>query len=317
MKVLGRRPGVDLGLVWRLRRLYQELGPDLVHAHQYTPYFYAATACLLTPPLKVIFTEHGRHTPDRRRPKRVIYNQLLRAVTAGYTAVSAFTRESLVTYEKMPRSQIKVIYNGVAADPAAPRSERCVARRNLGLALNARIILSAGRMDRVKDFATLVRALQQVIHEVPDALLLVAGEGDHGYVAELRHLSAVLGVAAQVHFLGSRPDVFELFVACDVFALTSLTEGTSMTILEAMWAARPVVATHVGGNPELVVPGHTGILVSPGDVTAVARALVCLLRDPEEARRMGTAGRQRVAERFHSTRTLEAYRALYREARRR
>src|SRR5262249_35811791 len=118
IQVLTRRPGVDFGLVWRLRRLYQEMRVDIVHAHQYTPYFYAATACLLRPPMKVVFTEHGRESPDRLRPKRAAYNRLLRMVTSSYTAVSEFTRESLVAFERMPSSKIRVIYNGVELDLA-------------------------------------------------------------------------------------------------------------------------------------------------------------------------------------------------------
>ena len=289
VEVLGRRPGVDLGLVRRLQRLCKDLDVHLVHAHQYTPYFYAATACLLRPSLKVIFTEHGRHHPDRLRPRRAVYNQLLRAVTPRYTAVSEFTRESLVAFEKMPRSRIRVIYNGVNSGPAAS-TEPLEARRYLGLDVNARIILSVGRMDRVKDFATLLRAMPRVIREVPEALLLVAGDGDNGYMAELRALAAALGVEARVRFLGSRPDVPDLFTACDVFALTSITEATSMTILEAMRAGRPVVATDVGGNSELVAHGQTGLLIPAGHPEAAAHALLLCSAPPRRPAAWGWPG---------------------------
>jgi L-malate glycosyltransferase len=313
VEVLGRRPGVDLGLVRRLQRLCRDLDVHLVHAHQYTPYFYAATACLLRPSLKVIFTEHGRHHPDRLRPRRAVYNQLLRTVTPRYTAVSEFTRESLVAFEKMPRSRIRVIYNGVNTGPAAASMEPLKARRHLGLDVNAGVILSVGRMDRVKDFATLLRAMPRVIREVPGALLLVAGDGDNGYMAELRALAAALGVEARVRFLGGRLDVPDLFAACDVFALTSITEATSMTVLEAMRAGRAVVATDVGGNSELVTHGETGLLVPVGHSGAAADALILLLRSPAQARRMGAAGRRRMADRFDAARAFEAYEQLYHE----
>ena len=115
--LLTRRPGVDVDLIRRFRRLYEEQEVDVVHAHQYTPYFYAATACLLRPPTKIVFTEHGRDYPDRLRPKRALYNQLLRMVTSSYTAVSEFTRDSMAAFERMPRSRIRVIYNGVEPSP--------------------------------------------------------------------------------------------------------------------------------------------------------------------------------------------------------
>src|SRR5258706_545916 len=115
------------------RRFSREIGADVVPAHQYTPYFYAATACLLTPPLKVLFTEHGRHQPDRLRLRRVVCNQLLRPVTAGYTAVSEFTRHSLVAFERIPRSRIRLIYNGIELDSAESSKAGPLVKKNLGL----------------------------------------------------------------------------------------------------------------------------------------------------------------------------------------
>ena len=317
IEVLARRPGVDLSLVVRLRRLYRKVGADVVHAHQYTPYFYAASACLLTPPLKVLFTEHGRHQPDRLRLRRVVCNQLLRPVTAGYTAVSEFTRQSLVEFEKMPRSRIRLIYNGIELDSAESLKAGPLVKKDLGLSPGARVVLSVGRMDRIKDFATLLRAVARLAGDVPEAVLLVAGDGDQAYLAELRALAAGLGMNGRVRFLGNRGDVPELLAACDVFALTSVSEAASMTILEAMRAARPVVATDVGGNRELVAPGQTGLLVPAGNAGAVADALGHLLTRPDEAQRMGGAGRRQVSARFSVAGALEEYRRLYCAAARR
>lgn len=312
--VLGRRPGLDLPLARQLGRLCRERGIDVVHAHQYTPYVYAATACLLRPAARVVFTEHGRHQPDRLRIRRAVANQVLRAVTAAYTAVCEFTRDSLVAFERMPRSQIKVIYNGMALDEEAERPTRDAARRALDLAADARIVLTVGRMDRIKDFATLIRAMATIAAEMPDATLLVAGGGDPDYQAELAALVESLKLRGRVHLLGTRRDVPTLLAACDVFALTSLTEAASMIILEAMAAGRPIVATNVGGNGELVADDHTGLLVPVGDVTAVAAALRRLLTDGERARAMGAAGRQRLAERFGRSDMFARYRQVYREA---
>ena len=310
--VLGRRPGLDFRLVWQLANLYRQLDVHVVHAHQYTPYFYAATAGLLTPRVRVVFTEHGRHHPDRLDVRRAVYNQILRPRTARYTAVSRSTRESLVRFERIPSGVIQVIYNGVDLE-SDDRPSRAVARMRLGIDSTTPVLLSVGRIDPVKDFATLIRAAAVVRRTLPGLAVLIAGAGDEQYLAELMALSRALHFEGHVRFLGARRDVVDLLAVCDVFALTSASEGASMTILEAMASACPVVATAVGGNGELVVDGVTGILIPAGDVAAIAAALVEVLTDTEKARALGTAGRQRVAERFSRRSTFTAYRRLYEE----
>src|SRR5262249_32705801 len=173
------------------------------------------------------------------------------------------------------------------------------------------IVLSVGRLDRVKDFGTLVRAMAKVVIDIPEAVLLIAGGGDEPYRDELIRLAHELGVADHVRFLGSRRDVPAWLAACDVFALTSVTEALSMTILEAMATGRPVLATDVGGNGAVVVPDASGVLIAVGDSSAAAQALIDLLRGPRRARAMGIAGRRRVYERFTRATTFDAYRRLY------
>ena len=310
--VLGRRAGLDLRLVWHLAQLYRQSDVQVVHAHQYTPYFYAATACLLTPWVRVVFTEHGRHYPDDVHRRRVLYNQLLRPVTRRYTAVSHATRESLVRYERMPARGIRVIYNGVDLEARAV-SSRTVARQRFGIESSTPVVLSIGRIDRVKDFATLIRAAARARATIPDLTVLIAGDGDQPYLAELMALGRELQLEGHLRFLGARRDIAELLSVCDVFALTSVSEGASVTILEAMAAACPVVATAVGGNAELVVQGLTGILTPVGDVETIAEALVEILTDPAKARTLGAAGRRRVEQRFSRGATVTAYRRLYDE----
>jgi glycosyltransferase involved in cell wall biosynthesis len=313
--VLGRKPGFDWSLISRLRELYLNTGVDLVHAHQYTPYFYGATAALRSGLIPVIFTEHGRHWPDRLRIKRAIFNQVLRATTCAYTAVSEFSRDCLVRYEKMPSGRIRVIYNGIDLNGKADLIDnRRHIRSELGLKDGALVVLSVGRLDPIKDFGTLIQAFPAVLDRVPHASLWIAGDGDPRYKNEIVRLTERLGLSAKVRFLGNRDDVNALLVASDLFALCSITEATSMTILEAMAASRAVVATKTGGNPEIVVDGETGLLASVGDVVSVARALVRLLEDANLRDSMGRAGRVRAEERFLLPGILQQYGNLYREA---
>jgi sugar transferase (PEP-CTERM/EpsH1 system associated) len=310
--VLGRRAGVDFSLSPRLRRLYREEKVDLIHAHQYSPYFYAATAAIGTPVFPVIFTEHGRHWPDGLRPKRVLANQLLRITTRNYTAVSEFSRQSLIRYERMPGTRVQVVYNGIPIDGLQDGcAEREKLRAEAGVRLDGLVILSIGRMDPIKDFATLIRAFASVRQQVPRASLWIAGDGDSEYRAELLRLAETLGLCGKVRLLGARRDVQPLLRACDLFALSSLTEATSLTVLEAMASGRAVVATDTGGNPELVVHGKTGFLVPVGDIPALAGAMYRLLEDREQREAMGRLGRKRVEEKFALRHMLQQYRDIY------
>lgn len=309
---LARRPGVDFSLIRRLHSLYREQQISIVHAHQYTPYFYAAAAAFGAKPTPVIFTEHGRHFPDRLRVRRVIFNQILRLTTYAYTAVSEFTRQSMIRCEKMPAHEIRVIYNGVHLNGNISHAdERERIRREAGLGPQDSLVLTVGRMDPVKDFGMLIRAFSRLAMRLPNAKLWIVGDGDPQYKKQLSDIVERLGLAASVKFLGARHDVGLLLCASDVFALSSITEATSMTILEAMIACRAVVATHTGGNPELVKDGVTGFLVPVGDAEAMADALSVLLRDPRRRDSMGLAGRRKVKEQFSGDRNVAEYRALY------
>jgi len=309
--VLGRKSGVDLSLTLKLCRIISRERVNLVHAHQYTSYFYAAPACLMAPRTRVVFTEHGRPEADQVRLKRALANQILRLVTAEYTAVSEFSRRSLVAFEKMPVSRVRVIHNGVAVEPIASTEDRLRTRVALGLGATTPVALTVGRLDRVKDFGTLLRAFSLVVRDLPDATLLIAGDGDRAYRAELLQQVTDLALEGHARFLGSRRDVPALLAACDVFALTSITEALPLSVLEAMQAGRPVVATRVGGTAEAVVDGRTGILLAPGDAPAAAAALRRLLSDPEEAGRLGRAGQARTATAFSWARALADYRTVY------
>lgn len=316
VEVLGRRPGVDISLIGRLKALYKRWNVDIVHAHQYTPYFYAASAALFAGRLPVIFTEHGRHYPDFVRPRRAVMNRALRLTTAACTGVSEFTKQSLVSFEKMPPERIRVIYNGIWTEVGGGPStvDRGALRKSFGLEATDRLVLSIGRMDPVKDFETLIKAFARTANEVPEARLWIAGGGNTEYQKKLENLAKELGIGEKVTLPGSRRDVQDLLAACDVFVLCSITEATSMTILEAMRAGKAAIATRTGGNPELVLDDETGLLVDVGGIAALSDAMVRLLRDEKLRQRLGQAGRIRLEERFSMERILPQYRRLYLEA---
>jgi glycosyltransferase involved in cell wall biosynthesis len=217
---------------------------------------------------------------------------------ARILVVSEATMETLAR-QGYPQRAMEVVYNGV--DPARAPPVRLA---------EGPTVLHVGRLAPVKGQLELIRALPKL----DGTIAVLVGrdlERDGAYELELADEAERLGVADRVVFAGQREDVASLLAGCDVCALPSRAEGLPLVLLEAMTQARPVVATAVGGTPELVIDGETGVLVRPGDPDALARALGGLLSDPERARRLGEAGRRRVAERFTveamAGRVLEVY----------
>jgi glycosyltransferase involved in cell wall biosynthesis len=308
---LGRKPGRDWRLAGRIAREWRARRTEVVHAHQYTPFFYAALArpLMLRPP-KLILTEHGRHYPDvvsplRRAANRLIFDHLADAVNA----CCAFSARALERTDGFSGGRIEVIENGIEVERYAAAPDRTALRRSLGLEAGRRYVVAVARFHPVKDHATLLQAFAAVAAARPEVELLLAGDGP--LRGDLERQARELSLEGRVRFLGVRSDVPALLQAADVFALTSVSEAASLTVLEAMASRLPVVVTAVGGNPEIVRHGVEGLLAPRGDAAGVAAALLRLLGDPAAAAAMGAAGRARVEERYRLSGTVENYWRLY------
>ncbi|MEM9414381.1 MAG: glycosyltransferase [Planctomycetota bacterium] len=320
---LHRRPGVDRRAMRAVRAAVRAHGIGLLHAHQYTPFFYASTGRGPLPfrgrRIPILFTEHGRHTPDRRSTKRVLANKLLLAKHDRVTAVSGFVRQALIDNEAISAGRIETIYNGIDPGPQPPEAvdgidaARAAAREAFGVDADAPVVVQAARFHPVKDHATALRAWRLVLEArgdtLPGARLVFLGDGP--LRGELEALSEQLGIAEAVRFVGRVPDVRALLPGADVAMLSSLSEGLSVSLLEAMAASLPVVATDVGGNPELVVEGETGLLAPRGDAEALAMHLTALLSDPPRRQTLGSAGRARLLQHFTAEQMHTAYAQHY------
>ncbi len=304
---LERRPGRDFRAAWRLAGHFRRLKIEVVHAHQYSPFFYAALARLLSfHQFRIIFTEHGRHFPDVVSPLRRTANRLLLDHLAdAVSAVSAFSAASLAEKDGFSEQQIEVIENGVDIQ----RINGADIPHNLGLDRSRRYLVCVARFHPVKDHATLLRAFVIVARQRPEVDLLLVGDGPLG--SDLEKLAQELGIKPRVRFLGLRPDVPGILRAAKVFVLTSLSEAAPLTVLEAMAAGLPVVVTAVGGNPEMVRDGVDGYLVPRGDTEATASAILRMLDDSKAAAAMGSAGAARVREHYSLERAIQRYFALY------
>jgi glycosyltransferase involved in cell wall biosynthesis len=309
---LGRRPGIDWRVVRRMAAVIRERRIEVLHAHQYTPFFYGALgARLARAGTKVVFTEHGRHWPDVVSGRRRLINRLLLARLAHkMTGVSAFSVKGLVQSDGFPEARMEIVENGIDLAKYGRAGDRDGLRRRLGLDPSRRYVTAVARFHPVKDHRTLVDSFGRIATTMPDVDLLLVGDGP--LRADLEQQVRTLGLAGRVRFLGVRPDIADILAASDVFALASLSEAASITVLEAMATELPVVVTDVGGNPEMVRDQVDGLLTPRGDAGAMAEALRRVLADEAFARRLGQSARQRVADAYQLRRTIDRYGSMYR-----
>ncbi|MEM9790782.1 MAG: glycosyltransferase [Planctomycetota bacterium] len=327
---LHRRPGIDVALPGRIAAAVRQHGVTLLHAHQYTPFFYASLARRFSRRPPILFTEHGRHYPDLRKPKRVFANRYLLGKPDRVTAVGQFVRHALHDNEGIARGRVDVIHNGIDPDRFDPgahgtderQGARDAAREAIREAArdagkpaydindDTPIVVQVARFHPVKDHATAVHAFALAHDRHPDARLVLIGDGDERGAVEQAAWDA--GVSIHTVFMGVRDDVDQLIPGADVFLLSSLSEGISVTLLEAMAARLPIVATDVGGNAEVVEHGRTGLLAPRQDGRGLADALDRLLADADRRTAMGDAGRARCLSHFHRDRMHRDYEAVYR-----
>lgn len=314
---LDRKPGLDLGAARRLAQGIRDRDLEVVHAHQYTPFFYTALGRLAgLHDARVILTEHGRHYPDEVSWKRRGFNHLvLDSMADAVNAVSAFSARALSEKDGFSRARVEVIENGIDLARYTSSPSRAAARQALGLAADLEYVACVARFHPVKDHATLIRAFAQVAAQRPAAHLLLVGDGP--LRQDLTQQVSALGLTNRVTFTGVRRDVPEILQAVDVFALTSVSEGASITLLEALASGLPAVVTAVGGNPEIVRDGIDGLLAPRGDDAGLAAAMIALLADPARAAEMGRAGAAHVHARYRLEDTVQRYDQLYRTLARR
>jgi L-malate glycosyltransferase len=312
VEVIGRRPGIDFHCMRRLAELWKRERVDLVHAHQYTPFFYALAARRGGRRPPVLFTEHGRWFPDRPRLKRIIFNRLLLRRGDRIVGVGEAVRHALIVNEGISARRVEVVYNGVDAAAFEENGiDRAAIRREIGVGSDDFVIIQVARLDHLKDHATAIRTIGRIASVRPDARLVLVGEGPERPKIEAE--IAQRRVEPQVRLLGLRHDIARLLAAADVFLLTSISEGIPVTLIEAMAARLPVVSSDVGGVSEVIEPGKTGLVTASGDDAALARAVLRMAEDPAMRHEMGQRGRRRAEDVFSRDRMHAAYRARYEE----
>lgn len=286
----------------KLIKLIRDYHIDVVHVHSGC-WHKAALAARLCGVRNVIYTEHGRIFPDS---KAVMFlDRLYSPLTRHVVTVSDSLAEYMCSAVGIPANKISVIINGINVERF--RIARCFS--SLGDSLRIGII---ARLAPVKDIATLVQAMAIVYKRNPRLVLSVVGDGPERN--SLESLVKELGLTSVITFTGFRRDIPEVLKEIDIFVLSSLSEGTSITLLEAMASGKPVVVTNVGGNPAIVEQGVNGFLVSAGEADSLAQALLKLADDSELHQPMATANINKVTEHYSIQSMTRQYEALYRGA---
>lgn len=302
-----KRKGLDLRALSRARALIRAHGTDVLHSHNAVAHYLAVLASLGLGLGKVINTRHGMGGMQRWNRSELLY----RAGLVGTDVVTMVCEAACkgAIDQGMPSRKLQVVPNGLRVQEFAVASTaaRERLRRALGVPPRTHLVGTVGRLNWAKDQSSLIRAFRRVHEQLPDCALVLVGDGS--LRSELELCAQREGVAGVVHFLGDRNDVRELLQGLDVFALSSVSEGYSMALLEASATALPIVATDVGGNREIVHDGVTGCIVPARDTEALAQAMLRLLRDPGLAARYGAAARAMVESRG----SLEAVAARYAE----
>jgi glycosyltransferase involved in cell wall biosynthesis len=307
---LHRQSGFRPSVGRRIAALAEERRVDLLHCHQYSPFVYGWIASQLNRRLKVVYTEHGRLSDAPPSWKRRVINPVLSHFNGEIVAVSHELRDYMLTARFAAR-RVGVIHNGIEPGPAPSQGERLRARRVLGVDDRAFVVMAVARLDPVKDFPTLVEAFAIVRRQLPQARLVIVGDGPER--AQLEARVDALNLGPSVDIIGYRSGVRQLLPAADLYVSSSISEGISITILEAMAARLPVVATAVGGTPEVLpTAAEGGILVPSRDPGRLAAAIVSLERDPSARAAIAAAGRRRLESAFNLDRMVGDYVRTYR-----
>ena len=291
---LGFRPGL-----WRrLANLFRENRFDVIHTHDDSPLIYGMPAAWWAGvPRRVHTLHHGRLDSVSRRQRWLI--RLAAGFTPNFICVSHDSARWIIE-QGVGQSRVRTLWNGIDLTRFAYN----------GPAANGSVVTVA-RLSPEKDVANLLRAIPSVLAKLPQARFEIAGDGPCR--ADLIALAGELGISDRVAFLGEIQDIPSLLARASLFVLPSQTEGISLTLLEAMARGLPIVTTQVGGNPEVVDHGVTGLLAPARNPDALANAVTTILSDPSLGQRMGLAGRERVEKNFDIRKMMAQYESLYME----
>jgi glycosyltransferase involved in cell wall biosynthesis len=301
----------QFGAAWRLASFLRAERIDVLHSHMFRSSLFASPVGWFCHVPLIVETVHGRE--DWRRgwlKSRFVVDRAAGRFVDAYISVSTGCAEYLVNRKGLPAGKIHVIPNGCDLDRFTGWSGKPPAMKDaLGFRDGQPVLVVVGRLEPQKGHAVLLEALVKIRDEFADVHLVCVGEGS--LTDSLKAQTSRLGLTGQVHFAGYQRNTEDWLAMADIAVLPSFYEGMPLAAIEALAAGRAIVATAVDGTSEVVVDGKTGLTVPPGDAGALAEAICRLLRNPDQRRTFGAAGRQWVLEKFSEKMQLRRTQELY------
>ncbi|MHB1420032.1 MAG: glycosyltransferase family 4 protein [Bacillota bacterium] len=306
-------PQRDFRLVQVLTAAFLELGIQIVHTHGMKAGFVGRLAAAKARVPVVVATVHnflyGEKLPAWRKAVYTAAQRWLARGTDHFITVSQALAGDITRREGVPAGRVTTIYNGIDLSRFQMIIDYAKKKQELGLHVNAPVIGTVSRLIPEKGVACFLRAALIVKYFMPEVQFLIVGDGPQRH--QLEEEARQLNLGHSVVFTGFRSDVPQILPLINVFVTPSLSEGLSIATLEAMAARRPVVASQVGGLPEIVIPGRTGLLVKPNDPEALADAVLCLMKSPRKALAYGTNAREMVEQDFRVETMVERTEGIY------
>lgn len=310
-------PLADPRAAGELARIIRAGGFDVVHAHGFKAGFVGRLAAWRAGGRPIVVTVHNHvlsrtDTSAAARWRYRVVERALSGLVSRYIAVSDSIARELTAGFGLPAGKVVTIHNGIDTAPFLAPQDRVAARAALGVAEGAQVVGVAARFSAQKGLRHLVAAVPELVRRRPGIRVVIGGSGP--LERSLREQAVALGVADAILWPGQIADMPRFLAALDVYVSPAETEAFGLGLIEAGAAGVPVVATRVGGVPEVVLDGDTGLLVAAGDPQALAAAVLALLGDAKTAARLAAAGRARAASSFSPERMVDATLAVYLDA---
>ena len=296
----------NAGAIFELKRFIKQKNIDLIHTDAPRQTFYAGIAARLTG--KPLIWHVRVSTPEKKR-----YDKFLSYLASKVISVSKAVGRRFEGL-KTNKDKFVVIYNGVDLTEFSSQLPGKKLKEEFGIEEDWILVGVAGQLIPSKGQSEFLKAAAQVSKLFPKVKFMIIGDGNETYRKSLEDLSQDLGIAEKVIFTGFREDIPRLMAGLDIVVLpSSILEGFSRVILEAMASSKPVIATELGGNPEAVVDGTTGIIIPPEDTTRLAEAILELVKNERKREQMGLSGRERAEKLFSIETNIAQIEKLYEE----
>ncbi len=308
--LLGRSSRWDRTAFRRLRDIIRREKVDIIHTHLFSSHIWGALAALLSSRGVHLFrTEHNMS--EWKNAVRRLIDRILLSRAERVVAVSEPVARSLAARCRVAANKMTVIENGLNLHRLHPAADPPALRKELGVGEESLLVGTASALTAKKGHRYLLDAAEEILKKRPGVYFLLMGEGE--LKEDLAVLISEKNLGKRVLLLGSRPDATEIMSILDVFVLSSIREGLSIALLEAMALGRPAVVTAVGGSVDLIDDGLSGFLVEPGHPSALAEGIERLLDDPVLKEKIGETGRKKVAAGFNMKAVTQAYESEYRK----